>query len=264
MKRRFTLRVVVVFPLFMLYLFLGVSRAQPSNVISTILLKDSLFWTAYNNCDIDGMMRFIANDVEFYHDKNGMLIGEKSFRDSFKKNLCGDKNFRLRREAIKGSVNVFPMKNGDSVYGAVISGKHLFYVTETGKNERLDGIAQFSNIWLFRNAGWTMVRILSYDHGPAPYINSRKETLISSNNLNGYSGTFNSLKNGIITIKRDSSTLALMVNSKKFVLYHETGNLFFVKERDLTFEFVKNEKKEVTRLIVRENGTIAEEDELIK
>ena len=66
-----------------------------------------------------------------------------------------------------GTVNVFPLKNGDKIYGAVISGEHLFYVTELGKAEFLDGRANFTHVWLLKNDGYKMARILSYNHHPA-------------------------------------------------------------------------------------------------
>ena len=48
-------------------------------------------------------------------------------------------------------------------------------------------------------------------------------------------------------------------NNKKSILYPEDQNHFFMTERDITFEFIKNEKNKVARLLVRENGEIVEE-----
>ena len=42
-------------------------------------------------------------------------------------------------------------------------------------------------------------------------------------------------------------------------LYAETDNRFFVKDRDLSFEFVKNEKGKIYKMFVRENGQVVEE-----
>jgi hypothetical protein len=44
----------------------------------------------------------------------------------------------------------------------------------------------------------------------------------------------------------------------KFVLHPESENLFFITERDLTFEFVKEGSK-VSKIIVREHGAVVEE-----
>jgi hypothetical protein len=58
-------------------------------------------------------------------------------------------------------------------YGAILTGEHVFYILEKGKSERLDGLAKFTHVWRFKDNEWKMHRVLSYDHGPAPYINKR-------------------------------------------------------------------------------------------
>jgi hypothetical protein len=42
-------------------------------------------------------------------------------------------------------------------------------------------------------------------------------------------------------------------------LYAESKNMFFVKERDLEFEFLRNEKGQVYKIVVHENGTVVDE-----
>lgn len=132
-----------------------------------IFQKDSLFWVAYNNCDVASMGSVLTDDVEFYHDKGGPSISRDTFVAAISKNLCGNDNFRLRRAAVKGTVNVFVMRKGDNVYGAIISGEHVFYVNEKGKKEFLDGHAKFAQLWILNNGEWKMSRILSYDHHEA-------------------------------------------------------------------------------------------------
>ena len=112
-------------------------------------------------------MNFFTNDVEFYHDKGGITNGLENLAMSMKKNLCSNENFRLRREAVAGTVKVFSLQQSNSIYGAIISGSHVFYINEKGKKERLDGLAKFTHVWLLKDNVWKMSRILSYDHGPA-------------------------------------------------------------------------------------------------
>lgn len=130
---------------------------------AAILHLDSLFWQAYNVCDVDKMSDFLTEDVEFYHDKNGLATTRGRLMESIKKGLCGNENFRLRREAVAGTIAVFPLEG----YGAILTGEHVFYVLEKGKPERLDGLARFTHVWLYKDKAWKMARILSYDHGPA-------------------------------------------------------------------------------------------------
>ena len=81
--------------------------------------------------------------------------------------LCSNPKWRLRREAVAGTVKAFPLKNGDKIYGVIISGEHVFYVTELGNAEFLDGRANFTEVWLMKNGDYKMARILSYNHHPA-------------------------------------------------------------------------------------------------
>ena len=134
---------------------------------ATILEKDSLFWITYNTCDTVGFQKYFTEDVEFYHDKGGITLGLKNLTGTIKNNLCGTRNYRLRREAVKGTLKVFPLHSADKIYGAILSGDHVFYVLEAGKEPRLDGLAKFTHLWLLKDGQWKMSRILSYDHGPA-------------------------------------------------------------------------------------------------
>ena len=143
------------------------AQSKYDSLTNTILQKDSLFWKAYNSCDTTGFGNYVTDDIEFYHDKGGITFGKQKLVNSITNNLCSNPDFRLRREAIKGTVNVFPLENNGVIYGAVISGRHYFYINEKGKKEYRDGMARFTHVWLLKNGQWKMNRILSYDHGPA-------------------------------------------------------------------------------------------------
>ncbi len=135
---------------------------------TTILHQDSLFWQAYNQCDVPAMMAFITDDIEFYHDRGGLTKGGKALENGMKSGLCGNPDLLLRREAIPGTVKVFPLQSGDTTYGAILSGEHVFYINQTGREEYLDGQALFTHVWLLQpDNSWKMARILSFDHGPA-------------------------------------------------------------------------------------------------
>jgi len=162
---------LVLYPFFQLLY----AQSEDEKLVVTILQKDSLFWNAYNHCITDQYPEFFTDDVEFYHDKGGITIGLAELTATAKKNLCGTGNFRLRREAVEGTLKVYPLHNSGVIYGAILSGDHVFYVNETGKAERLDGLASFTHLWLLKDGKWKMARILSYDHGPASRkVKSRK------------------------------------------------------------------------------------------
>lgn len=252
------------FTLLLLCLSNGALFAQGNNeeLPAAILHKDSLFWRGYNTCDTSLFAEFFADDVEFYHDNGGVTMGLAALLESFRKNLCSG-NFRLRREVVDGSAKVFPLRKDGVIYGAILSGDHLFYLTEKDQPERLEGRAKFTHLWLLRNGEWKMTRVLSYDHGPAPYANKRKETALPADVLRTYAGKYKGAQTGMIEVVVENNSLALIMGGKPFPIYAEKEGLFFAKERDLTFEFVRSGNA-VSKMIVREKGNIAEELLLVK
>ena len=139
----------------------------PTDVSAAVLQRDGAFWKAYNACDVPAMAGFFTEDVEFYHDRGGVTLGHPSMVSTLRQSLCGNPDSRLRREAVDGTVKVFPLKKDDVVYGAILSGEHVFYVRQKGKPEFLDGRAKFMDLWTLKDGVWKMSRVLSYDHGPA-------------------------------------------------------------------------------------------------
>jgi hypothetical protein len=232
----------------------GVNQPQSTNLDETILRLDSLFWQAYNTCDVEKMESLLTEDLEFYHDKGGLTVTRAKLIESTKSGICSKTGWRLRREAVAGTVKVFPINN----YGALLSGEHLFYIIETGKKERLDGLAKFMHVWQFKNNEWKMSRVLSYDHGPAPYKNQQKEVSLSSAHIKQFTGNYTSEKFGTISIKQEGTVLNLMVGDFHPVLHAESANKFFLKESDLQFEFIRENNK-ITKIIVHENGNVVDE-----
>ena len=131
---------------------------------AAVRARDRAFWTSYNVCDVGLMSEFFTDDVEFYHDRGGPTIGVDALDTALAKNLCGGAN-RLRREPVEGTVRLSILRNGDTVYGAIVAGEHLFYVRPPDKPEFLDGRARFVSLWLLKDGAWKMARLLSYDHG---------------------------------------------------------------------------------------------------
>ena len=140
------------------------AQTEHEKLTATILHLDSAFWNAYNRCDTATFKNYFTDDVEFYHDKGGITNTSSSVVDLMNKNLCSNNNFRLRREGVPGTIKVYPMEDNGKIYGAVISGEHLFYITANGKPEYLDGRALFTHLWLLKDGVWKMSRVLSYNH----------------------------------------------------------------------------------------------------
>lgn len=112
---------------------------------------DSIFFTAYNTCDLNQQSELISEDIEFFHDKGGLSTSKSDIMEAMKNNICG----KVTRELIKGSIEVYPILN----YGAVQIGYHKFF-----NNQEPDAISnpsKFITIWKNENNTWQMSRIVS-------------------------------------------------------------------------------------------------------
>jgi hypothetical protein len=234
------------------------AQNQPDTLSATILREDAAFWDAYNRCDVEKMSQFFWPDVEFYHDKGGPTIGLGPLVETLRKNLCGNPNFRLRREAIAETIKVYPLQKDGVTYGAVLSGEHYFYINDNGKPEYRDGMARFFHVWLLKDGTWKMARIVSYDHHAAPYENQRKEVALPPSVLEHYVGRYLAAKTGTLVVTRENNALTITAGNNKYVLHPESQSIFFTTDRDLTFEFVKEDEK-VSKIVVREHGAVVEE-----
>ena len=124
---------------------------------------DSAMFSVVYKCDAQKIELFFAEDLEFYHDKSGASNSRAVFMETQKKNFCGERPFYLRREAVSGTMEVFPMDN----YGALQTGEHVFYIKGSDGKEILDGRAKYVHLWRYDNGHWLITRVLSFDHGPA-------------------------------------------------------------------------------------------------
>ena len=64
----------------------------------------------------------------------------------------------LKRELVKGSLEVYPIKD----YGAIQEGKHRFCHPENGQQDC--GTFKFIHIWKREEGKWKISRIISYGH----------------------------------------------------------------------------------------------------
>src|SRR5687767_7676544 len=137
----------------------GQINASPlsTELYNTIAYLDSGLFDAFNKGDISVLQTFLSEELEFYHDLGGVTNYYQNI-EAFKKTFASDR--KLRRELVKGSMEVHPIKG----FGAVQTGVHRFYVTEKGQKEKLSSEAKFVNIWKNNNAVWKITEIISYGH----------------------------------------------------------------------------------------------------
>jgi hypothetical protein len=117
-----------------------------------IVDMDSTFFHAYNNCDMDTQAAIYADSLEFYHDKGGLMTSKQELLDATKRNICG----KVTRELVKGSVEVYPIKD----YGAVEIGLHKFYNNQepAGTSSKA---SKFIIMWQYKNTKWHITKVIS-------------------------------------------------------------------------------------------------------
>lgn len=132
------------------------ANAQPSiDVDSAGRELDSKLFASYNSCDLTAFGELLAQDVEFYHDKGGLMVGRQAVVDAMRENVCS----KVRRELVVGSLTSFPMNN----YGLVQFGVHRFCTIGTST---CTGTGRFVHLWRQTDGKWQATRIISYDHQP--------------------------------------------------------------------------------------------------
>jgi hypothetical protein len=154
---------LIVLPISLVFLLPVTGRNQePSGnkreLLQIISSLDRAFFEAYNQCELSKIESLFTADIEFYHEKRGQLSGRQSVMQAFSSGLCGDKNNRVRRELVEGTLQVYAIDN----YGALAVGEHRFYLTQAGQKEKLDGIGHFANLWQLKDGEWRMARVFSY------------------------------------------------------------------------------------------------------
>lgn len=232
------------------------SQNKKSDLEKTIYHHDSIFWKGYNSCDIPIFKKYVTEDFEFYHDKGGLTSGVNDFMKTVTGGLCNKTNtWTLRREVLKGSTNVFVLNK----YGAILTGEHLFYLKEEGKKEKLVETAKFTHVWKQEHETWKMSRALSYDHQDALQNTDKKEIVLSAKDLKSFTGNYKAPKTGDVVITIVDGKLHMNAGRMKAQFHASSNTSFFIKEAPLTFEFIKNDKGIVQKMIVREQGTIVEE-----
>lgn len=228
---------------------------DPQALYDIIVYHDSLFWSAYNSCDLELMRTFFTDDLEFYHDKGGLSKPLDNFMENIKNGICANENWRLRREVVPGSTSVYPIQG----YGALFTGDHIFYITEKDNQEKTEGKARFMHVWQFKDNEWKMSRVMSYDHKPVEYKSEKLEVTLTEEELMQLVGRYKSAQFGIVTITKDENQLLLQSGEFKATIYPKSDNTFFIKERDIEFQFMKGENDQVLKMIVKENNEAVDE-----
>ena len=149
-------------------------QGEPSTLFETMQTLDTQLFDAANHCDYEKLAAMVDENLEFYHDQSGLMLGRQAFLDAIKHNTCGV----MIRELVPGTLQVYPIKG----YGAIEMGVHRFHhpghekefpaAKQLGMTRFLDpgaaewpvGEAKFLHVWQLKDGNWKLTRVVSYGH----------------------------------------------------------------------------------------------------
>ena len=95
-----------------------VYKPKDPALYDTIAHMDSVYFNAYNSCDMATQAAIYSDSIEFYHDGGGLERSKAHLLQALKDNICG----KVTRVFVKGSLEVYPIPG----FGAVEIGLHRF------------------------------------------------------------------------------------------------------------------------------------------
>ena len=119
---------------------------------NTIVAMDSIFFQAYNTCNLEKQAAIYSDNIEFYHDNGGLMTSKQEILDGTEKYVCG----KVTRELVKGSIEVYPIKD----FGAVEMGIHKFH-NNTEKADTPSHASKFIVFWKKDTNNWTITKVVS-------------------------------------------------------------------------------------------------------
>ncbi len=128
-----------------------INRSSDKELHQTITKLDSIFFTAYNTCDLETQNELISEDLEFYHDQGGLNTSKAELMAAMETNICG----KVTRELVPGSIEVSPIPG----FGAVQLGMHKFHNNQ--EPNAVSKPSRFVTIWKQTGDKWQMTRVIS-------------------------------------------------------------------------------------------------------
>ena len=125
--------------------------SQSTDFFKKVMELDSLFFKAYNECNLTLQAAFYSDSIEFFHDHGGLSTSKADILEGTRKNICG----KVTRELVKGSVEISPIPG----YGAVELGSHIFHNSQ--EKDHKGKPSKFVIIWRNLNNKWTITKVIS-------------------------------------------------------------------------------------------------------
>ena len=231
--------------------------SEDSELFITLKKHDQLlFEEGFNHCSKQAMDAALSEDLEFFHDQNGITKGKELFITSFINNMC-DTSKKPIRKLVPGSLSVFPLYKNGVLYGAIQKGQHQFFIKEPGKELYLTSTSLFTHLWLKEGANWKIARVLSYEH-KAPEINTNG-IKVATELLAQYAGNYNAPQTGSVTISINDSVMHLDAGNMQADLVAKSNTVFAHPQAPIELKFIAKADGSIEKFIVLENGKPVEE-----
>lgn len=119
-------------------------------------MDEVMFDASFVSCDAATANAIFTDDVEFYHDKTGLAVGEQVRENVRRLTQSCPADRGVTRTLLPDTLRVYPIKG----YGAVQIGVHRF--DEEGS--ATSTLTKFVHVWRNRDGEWRLTRVLSLDH----------------------------------------------------------------------------------------------------
>jgi hypothetical protein len=132
-----------------------VYKPESMELYNAIAHMDSVYFNAYNTCDMGTQAAIFADSIEFYHDKSGLETSKKALLVAIKENICG----KVTRVLVRGSLGVYEIPG----YEAVEIALHKFI--NHAEHDHMSRPDKFIVIWRHKNGQWQITRVVSLHTG---------------------------------------------------------------------------------------------------
>lgn len=119
-------------------------------------LDKALFDASFVTCDAAQANAIFTDDVEFYHDKDGLSVGEQVRENTRRLTASCPGKHGVTRTIVPGTLRVYPIDQ----YGAMQVGSHRF----DERGAATSTVAQFISLWRLQDGKWRLARVISFDH----------------------------------------------------------------------------------------------------
>lgn len=130
-------------------------------------MDSAMFEASFVTCDAAKANAIFAEDIEFYHDKDGLSSGEQVRENTRRLTASCPRKNGVTRTLVPGSLRVFPIEG----YGAVQVGVHRF----DERGAATSTLARFVSVWRMQDKTWRLARVFSLDHRAVPAADAARD-----------------------------------------------------------------------------------------